>query len=64
MSKSYRYDPDGNEGFDDRAEMKRARKQVKANRRQLRQEQLPAEIDTTEEPFDVMSTITPNDWSR
>lgn len=57
MSKSYRYDPDGDGGFVDRKAIKRARKQEKAYRRLQRQEQLPAEVDTTEEPFDVISTI-------
>ncbi len=61
MGKSYRFDPDGEGGFVDRAAMKRAKKLEKTNRRaQLQeQDQLPAE---DEAPFNVMSTIDPN-WA-
>lgn len=63
MGKSYRFDPDGEDGFVDRAAMKRARRLEKTNRRaqQQEQEQLPAE-DDDEAPFNVMSTIDPS-WA-
>ena len=63
MSKSYRYDPDGDDGFMDRKALRRAKKTEKAARRLHRQHQLPAEIDDAETPFDVMSTIDP-DWEN
>ena len=61
MGKSYRFDPDGDDGFVDRAAMKRARRLEKANRRALQQDQIPAE-DEDEAPFNVMSTIDPS-WA-
>ena len=64
MGKSYRFDPNGDDGFVDRTAMKRAKKLEKANRRaqEQEQEQLPAEEETAEAPFDVMSTIDPS-WA-
>ncbi len=59
MGKSYRYDPSGDDGFVDRNAMKRARKAEKSLRRQNNPDQIPAEVDTAEEPFVVMSTIDP-----
>jgi len=59
MSKSYRYDPDGDDGFMDRKALRRAKKMEKNNRRANRQDQIPAEEDTAEAPFDVMQSIDP-----
>lgn len=63
MGKSYRFDPYDEDGFVDKAELKRAKKREKDSRRAQQQEQetLPAE-DEDEAPFNVMSTVDPS-WA-
>ncbi len=57
MSKSFRFDRDGEDGYTDRGAMKRQRKLDKIARRSRRQDAIPAEAEDDEQPFDVMSTI-------
>jgi len=59
MGKSFRVDPYGDDGYNDRGAMKRQRKLEKQVRlrRSRRQDAIPAEAEDDEQPFDVMSTI-------
>ncbi len=63
MGKSYRYDRDDDgEGFQSRKQLRNARKQNKHQRREsARQNERMDGGDEEEAPFDVMSTINPND---
>jgi len=56
MSKSFKFDRDGEDGYNDRGAMKRQRKQEKHTRRNRRQDAIPAEAEGEDE-FDVMATI-------
>ena len=58
MGKSFRFDPDTDDGFTSSKAMKRARKVEKISRRAQRKEETRLDGgDSKSEPFDVMATI-------
>ena len=65
MGKSFRYDRDDDgDGFQTRKQLRNARKQNKHQRRENIRQNERMDGGEQEAPFDVMSTINPNDWSR
>lgn len=65
MSKSYRFDPDAEDGFDSRESMRRQRKLVKEARRNKAREQdrMDGSDADDSKPYDVMATID-DSWSK
>ncbi len=65
MSKSYRFDPDADDGFDSRESIRRQRKLVKEARRNKAREQdrMDGSDDDDSKPYNVMDTVDLS-WSK
>lgn len=65
MAKTFRYDPDTEDGFDSRESMKKQRKRIKQDRRDKAQEQerMDGGESDNRKPYDVMATID-DSWSN
>ena len=65
MAKTFRYDPDAEDGFDSGESIKQQRKRIKEERRNKAREQDRMDGGDTEDnkPYDVMATVD-SSWSK